>query len=58
MPKTNQPTEKKKKNPPAMQEAQFNSLGGNICWRRDMLPTPVFLGFPYVSVGKEFCYND
>ena len=24
-----------------------------ICWRRDRLPTPVFLGFPGSSAGKE-----
>ena len=24
----------------------FNSWVGKICWRRDRLPTPVFLGFP------------
>ena len=24
-----------------------------ICWRRDRLPTPVFLGFPCGSAGKE-----
>ena len=24
-----------------------------ICWRRDRLPTPVFLGFPGGSAGKE-----
>ena len=24
-----------------------------ICWRRDRLPTPVFLGFPGGSDGKE-----
>ena len=24
-----------------------------ICWRRDRLPTAVFLGFPYGSAGKE-----
>ena len=24
---------------------QFNSWVGKICWRRDRLPTPVFLGF-------------
>ena len=22
------------------------------CWRRDMLPTPVFMGFPCDSAGK------
>ena len=37
------------KNPPAMQE----TLG----WRRGRLPTPVFLGFPYGSAGKEFTCN-
>jgi len=26
---------------------------GKICWRRDRLPTPVFLGFPCGSAGKE-----
>ena len=24
-----------------------------ICWRRDRLPTPVFLGFPCLTAGKE-----
>ena len=24
-----------------------------MCWRRDRLPTPVFLGFPCGSAGKE-----
>ena len=27
--------------------------GSGICWRRDRLPTPVFLGFPCDSAGKE-----
>ena len=26
---------------------------GKICWRRDKLHTPVFLGFPGGSAGKE-----
>ena len=26
---------------------------GKIRWRRDRLPTPVFLGFPGGSAGKE-----
>ena len=26
---------------------------GRFPWRRDRLPTPVFLGFPYGSAGKE-----
>ena len=30
---------------------------GKICWRRDRLPTPVFLGFPYGSAGKESTCN-
>ena len=34
------------KNPPAMQETQFDSYVGKICWRRDRLPSPVLLGFP------------
>ena len=28
-----------------------------ICWRRDRLPTPVFLGFPGGSEGKESTCN-
>ena len=28
-----------------------------ICWRRDRLPTPVFLGFPCGSAGKESAHN-
>ena len=45
------------KNPPAMQEFQFNSWIGKICWRRDRLLIPVFLGFPCGSVGKESACN-
>ena len=36
---------------------QFNSWVGKIRWRRDSLPTPVTLGFPCGSVGKESAYN-
>ena len=36
---------------------QFNSWVGKICWRRDRLPTPVFLGFSDSSVGKESACN-
>ena len=32
----------------------FDSWVRKICWRRDRLPTPVFLGLPNSSVGKEF----
>jgi len=28
-----------------------------ICWRRDRLPTPVFLGFLCGSAGKESVCN-
>ena len=28
-----------------------------ICWRRDRLPTPVFLVFPCSSAGKESACN-
>ena len=45
------------KNQPAMQETQFDSWVGKISWRRDSLPTPVFLGFPGGSEGKEFAYS-
>jgi len=30
---------------------------GKIHWRRDRLPTPVFLGFPGVSASREFACN-
>ena len=35
----------------------FLNLHSQICWRRDRLPTPVFLGFPSGSVGKESACN-
>ena len=35
----------------------FNSWVSKICWRRDSLPTPVFLGFPCGSAGKESACN-
>ena len=44
-------------NPPAMQETWFNSWVGKIPWRRDRLPTPVFLGFPCGLAGKESTCN-
>ena len=34
-----------------------NSLVGKIPWRRERLPTPVFLGFPCGSAGKESASN-
>ena len=42
------------KNPLA---TQFNSWVGEIHWRKDRLPTPVFLGFPCGSAGKESARN-
>ena len=36
---------------------QIKSWVGKICWRRDRLPTPVFLGFPCGSAGKESACN-
>ena len=35
----------------------FDSWVGKIPWRRDRLPTPVFLGFPCGSAGKESACN-
>ena len=45
------------KNPPAMQETPVQFLGQEDPWRRDRLPTPVFLGFPCGSAGKESACN-
>ena len=45
------------KNPPAMQETRFNSWLGKIPWRRDRLPTLVFLDFSRGSAGKESTCN-
>ena len=36
---------------------QFNPWVGKIPWRRDRLLTPVFLGFPGGSSGKETACN-
>ena len=44
------------KNSSAMQETPVRFLG-KISWRRDRLPTPVFLGFPGDSDGKESACN-
>ena len=45
------------KNSPAVQEPWFDSWAENICWRRERLPTPAFLGFPGGSAGKESACN-
>ena len=36
---------------------RFDSWVGKILWRRDRLPTPLFLGFPCGSAGKESACN-
>ena len=45
------------KNCPAMQETPVWILGWEVRWRKDKLPTPVFLGFPCSSAGKESACN-
>ena len=44
------------KNPPAKQETLVR-FQGKIPWRRDRLPTPVFLGFPGDSDSKESTHS-
>ena len=46
------------KNLPAMQETLVQSLSRENPWRRDRLPTPVFLGFPCGSAGRESTCNE
>ena len=45
------------KNLPAVQGDPSSILGGEDHWKRDRLPTPVFLGFPCGSAGKESARN-
>ena len=45
------------KSAPAMQETLVQFWVGKIRWRRDRLPTPVFLGFRGGSAGKESTCN-
>ena len=45
------------KNLPAMQKTPVRFLDQKIHWRRNRLPTPVFLGFPCGSAGKESTCN-
>ena len=45
------------KNPPAMQETLVQSLGQEDPLEKDRLPTPVILGFPCGSAGKESTRN-
>ena len=41
------------KNLPAMQKTWFNSWIRKISWRRDRLPTPVFLGFSFTFTESK-----
>ena len=45
------------KYPPAMQETPVQFLSWEDPLEKDRLPTPVFLGFPCGSVGKESACN-
>ena len=45
------------KNLPATQETPVRFLGWEDPWRRESLPTPVFLEFPCGSVSKESACN-
>ena len=45
------------KNPPTMHETGFHPWVAKTPWRRDRLPTPVFLGFPGDSASKESVCN-
>ena len=45
------------KNLLAVQETLFQFLGQEDPWRRDRIPTPVLLGFPGGSDGKESTCN-
>jgi len=48
---------KKKKIRLQCRRHQLDSWIRKICWRRNRLPTPVFLGFPCGSAGKESACN-
>ena len=45
------------KNLPAVRDTPVQFLGREDPWGRVRLPTPVFLGFPCGSAGKESIYN-
>ena len=45
------------KNPPAVQETLVRFLGREDPLEKGWLPTPVFLGFPCGSAGKESACN-
>ena len=44
-------------NLPAVQETLVQILGQEYPWRRDSLPTQIFLGFPCGSDGEESACN-
>ena len=46
------------RNPPAMQEPWLDSWVRKIHWRKERLPTAVFLGFPCASAGNESTHNE
>ena len=46
------------KHPPATRRPRFDFWVGKIPWRRNSLPTPVFIGFPGGSAGKESTCNE
>ena len=46
------------KNPPEMCEIWVQSLGWEDPLEKDRLPTPIFLGFPCSSAGKESACNE
>ena len=46
------------KNPTAMQETLVWFWARKIPWKKDRLPTPVFLGFPCGLAGKESACNE
>ena len=45
------------KKPPTMQETPVRLLGQENLLKKNRLPTPVFLGFPCGSAGKESTCN-
>ena len=45
------------KNPPAVRRLGIDLWVGKIRWRRDRLPTPVFLGFSDSLADKESACN-
>ena len=40
-----------------LRRPQFDSWVGKLCWRRDRLPTPLFLSFPGGSDDEESACN-